>query len=109
MSKPFLRGGIPELLRQARRIQEKLDNLKEELKNREETVISAGGRVSVTVTGDRKIKAIRVDQEMLKNEDLAMVEDLLVSSVNSALDKIDELIKTETEKITGGVDLPGFF
>ena len=109
MTKVSLRGGLPELLRQARRVQERLEHVKDEMKSHEETVAVADGKVSVTVNGERRVKAIRIDPSMLKEEDLTMVEDLLVSAVNSGLDKIDELVQKETDKVTGGMDLPGLF
>ena len=109
MTKVSLRGGLPELLRQARRVQERLEHVKEEMKSHEETVTLADGKVAVTVNGERRVKAIKIDPAMLKEEDLSMVEDLLISAVNSGLDKVDELVQKETDKVTGGVDLPGLF
>jgi DNA-binding YbaB/EbfC family protein len=109
MTKVSLRGGLPELLRQARRVQERLEHVKEDMKKHEETITMASGKVTVTVTGERRVKAIKVDPTMLKEEDLPMVEDLLISAVNSGLDKIDDIIQKETDKVTGGMDLPGLF
>ena len=37
------------------------------------------------------------------------VEDLVAAAVNAALEKMDEHVKEETKKITGGMDLPGLF
>lgn len=106
---PMVRGGLPELLRQARRVQEKLEKVKEELKEREETIALADGKVTVTVTGERRVKSVKIDPVILKDEDLSMAEDLITSAVNSALDKIDDMIQQETDKVTGGMDIPGLF
>ena len=104
---PYLRGGIPELLRQARRVQEKLEAVKEELKERTETVSVASGKVTATVNGERRVTMVKIDPSLLKEEDLEMVEDLVTSAINAALDKIDKLIEEETEKVSGGMEIPG--
>ncbi len=109
MTKVSLRGGLPELLRQARRIQEKLEQVKQEMKNHEETVTLANGKVTVTVTGERRVKAIRIDPAMVREEDISLIEDSLVSAVNSGLEKVDEIIQRETDKVTGGLGISGLF
>ena len=62
---PMVRGGLPELLRQARRVQEKLEKVKEELKEREETIALADGKVTVTVTGERRVKSVKIDPSIM--------------------------------------------
>jgi DNA-binding YbaB/EbfC family protein len=106
---PVVRGGMPELLRQARRVQERLEKVKEDLKSREETVTMADGKVVVTVTGERRVKSVKLSPDILKDEDLSMAEDLITGAVNSALEKIDEVIQKETDSVTGGMDIPGLF
>ncbi|MFH1435892.1 MAG: YbaB/EbfC family nucleoid-associated protein [Pseudomonadota bacterium] len=104
---PYLRGGIPELLRQARRVQEKLEEVKEGLKERTETASVASGKVTATVNGQRRVTAVKIDPSLLKEEDLEMMEDLVTSAINAALEKIDKLIEEETEKVSGGMEIPG--
>ena len=106
---PFMRGGLPELLRQARRVQDRLDAMKEELKMKIETVTLADGKISVSVNGEKRVTVVKIDPALLREEDPAMVEDLVVSAVNAALEKIDAMFKEETEKVTGGMDIPGIF
>jgi DNA-binding protein YbaB len=45
--------------------------------------------------------------ELLKQEDLAMVQDLIVAGTNAALKKSQEMVEAEIEKVTGGVKIPG--
>lgn len=103
------RGGLPELLRQARGIQEKLNKVKEELKSRVEEVSIAGGKIRISVNGERRVESIKIDPAILKDEDISMVEDLVKSGINAALEKMDEIIEAETGKITEGFDIPGLF
>ena len=106
---PAFRGGIGEMMRYATRIQQKLGAMKEEVKTRTVTASAAGDRVTAEVNGERKVVRITIDREKVGTEDLAELSDLITAAVNLALDKMDALIKEETHKVTGGVDLPGFF
>jgi DNA-binding YbaB/EbfC family protein len=106
---PSFRGGISEMMRYANRIQQKLSDMKEEMKDETIDASAADGRVTATVNGERKVVKISIDREKVDLEDLSEVEDLIAAAVNMALDKMDERMKEETKKITGGMDLPGLF
>ena len=101
------RGGMGELMRQAGRMQRKIEQRKAELKS--ETVEASVGndQVKVSANGALEIVAITVSPELLKSEDLAMTQDLLVAGVNAALKKAQELVDAEIEKVTKGIKVPG--
>lgn len=101
------RGGMNELMRQASRLQRKVAQRKEELKA--ETVEAGAGndRVKVVVNGGRELVSVTIDPELLKGEDLSMVQDLVVAATNAALTKANEMIEAEVEKVSGGVRVPG--
>ena len=69
------RGGMNELMRQAARMQRKIDQAKTELKDKELTVEGLGGKVKVTLSLGRSVKRIEVDPETLKTEDRDLVFD----------------------------------
>jgi DNA-binding YbaB/EbfC family protein len=96
-----------ELMRQASRLQRRVEQRKQELKT--ETVEASAGndQVKVTVNGGGEVVAIVLAPELLKGEDLAMVQDLIVAGTNAALKKSQEMIEAEIEKVTGGVKIPG--
>jgi hypothetical protein len=96
-----------ELMRQASRLQRRVEQRKNELKT-ETTEASAGNdQVKVTVNGGGEIVSIVLAPELLKQEDLAMVQDLIVAGTNAALKKSQEMVEAEIEKVTGGVKIPG--
>ncbi len=103
------RGGMSELMRQASRLQRKIEKRKEELKA--ETVDASAGndQVKVTVNGGKELVAVVIDPELLKSEDLSMVQDLVVAAVNAGLKKSSEMVDAELEKVTGGLKVPGLF
>ena len=106
---PSFRGGISEMMRYANRIQQKLADMKEEMKDSTVSASAGGDRVTAEVNGERKVVKITIDRENVDLDDLSEVEDLVAAAVNLALDKMDEITKEETRKITGGMDLPGLF
>jgi len=96
-----------ELMRQASRLQRRVEQRKNELKT-ETTEASAGNdQVKVSVYGGGELVSIVLAPELLKQEDLAMVQDLIVAGTNAALKKSQEMVEAEIEKVTGGVKIPG--
>ena len=101
------RGGMGELMRQAGRIQRKVEKRREEL-NQETFEASAGNdMVTAVANGIPELTELRVDPALLEQEDLEMVQDLLVAAANAALTKAREHVDAEIEKITGGLSIPG--
>ena len=103
------RGGISELMRQAHRMQTKLEGAKADLKDQTWEAESAGGKMKVVINGAREIVSVTVDKELVTPEDLETLQDVFVSGVNAALKLADEKINEATEEITGGMKIPGMF
>ncbi|MFK7990913.1 MAG: YbaB/EbfC family nucleoid-associated protein [Sandaracinaceae bacterium] len=101
------RGGMSELMRQASRLQRKIESRKVELK--EETVEASAGndQVKAVANGGRELVSIVIDPKLLEGEDLDMVQDLVVAATNAALNKATEMVDEELEKVTGGMKIPG--
>jgi DNA-binding YbaB/EbfC family protein len=69
---------------------------------------SAGGEmVVVKANGLQQISEIKIDRSLLENPDAEMLEDLLVSATNQALDKAREATSAEMAKLTSNLQLPG--
>ena len=98
-------GGGPQnmqnMLRQAQKMQENLENKKAELEEKEYVVTSGGGMVEITAKGDG------INPEVVDPEDVEMLEDMLVAALNEAMRQIDEESERELEKVTGGLNIPG--
>lgn len=103
------RGGMSELMRQASRLQRKIEVRKQELKA--ETIEASAGndQVKVVVNGAKELVSITIAPELLKSEDLSMVQDLIVAAVNAGGQKANEFVDAELEKVTGGLKIPGLF
>lgn len=101
------RGGMNELMRQAARMQRKVDQARGELKDKELTVESLGGKVKVVVTLGRSVKRIDIDKQTLSTEDTDLVLDGVCAAINQGIEQADKQMEAELEKITGGVKIPG--
>ena len=96
-----------ELMRQAARMQRKIDDVKKSIKDKEVSATSAGDKVSVTVTCEGKLRAIAIDPAFLASEGIELSLDAVVAAANSALEAADKLVEGEIAKITGGIKIPG--
>jgi nucleoid-associated protein EbfC len=101
------RGGMNELVRQAARMQRKIDDVKKGLKDHEVTGSAVGDKVSVVATCEGKLRRIVIDPEFLKSEGLEMALDAVIAASNTALESADKLVEAEIAKVTGGMKIPG--
>lgn len=104
-----LRGGISELMRQAHRMQTKIEKVKEDLKEESWVAEAAGGKIKVTINGARELTEITIDKDLIDPDDIETLQDVVVSAVNAALTLAEEKINEATEAVTGGMKIPGMF
>lgn len=102
------RGGIQELMKQANRMQTKLERMREDIKEKEIIGQALDGKVKATVNGNRELLRLEFKLEDFEG-DLAMLQDAIVAAVNDGLRLADQMIDDESKKITGGLKLPGIF
>ncbi len=100
-------GGIQQLMKQANQMQMKMKKLQEEFATREFLASSGGGAVEVTVLGESQVKSVTINKDVFADGDAEMLQDMIVLATNDALSKSKEEYKLATEKITGGMNLPG--
>ena len=96
------------MMRQAQKLQEQMAAAQEELKNTE-VEGTAGGMVTVTMTGDKKIVGVSIKPEAVDPDDIEMLQDLIMVAVNEGIRQIEELANNEMGKLTGGLNLGGLF
>lgn len=95
------------MMKQMQKLQKQMENLEEELKNQEVTASSGGGAVEATVNGKKELIRIKIDETVVDPEDVGMLEDLVLTAVNSAMDEADNIANKRMGKLTGGLNIPG--
>lgn len=90
-------------------MQDEITALQEDIEARDFTATAGGGAVEVTLSGKKIIKSLNLKPEVVDPEDIEMLQDLIISAINEAVNNIETTTETEMSKITGGVSLPGLF
>ena len=101
-------GGNAGMMAQLKKLQEQMELAQARLA--EETVVgtSGGGAVKVTVTGDQHVTKVEVDPDFLKDADAEMLQDMLLTAVNQALDNSRKLQEERMGPLAGGMGGLGF-
>jgi DNA-binding YbaB/EbfC family protein len=98
---------IRALMQQAQQMQAKMAKVQEELAKRTVTVEVGGGQVQAVMNGKHQLVALTIRPEAVDADDVEFLQDLVVSAVNDAARKVDELVEQEMGSVTGGMNLPG--
>ena len=101
-------ANFSEILDQAKKMQEKMKQTQEMIKNLEITGNAGGNLVKITLNGDSEIKKIYIDKSIF-NEKKEMLEDLIIAAHTDAKQKLKIKTNEEISKVTGGVNLPEGF
>lgn len=88
---------LQKMMKQAQKLQGDMQKAQAELEAREYNNQAGGGAISITMLGNKKITALDINADMLDPEEKEMLQDLLVSLVNSTTEMID----AESEKVMG--------
>ena len=94
---------INNLMKEAKKMQSEMQKSQEELATKEFEATAGGGAISVKVTGEKVIKEIKIKPDVVDPEDVEMLEDLILTSVNEALRKVDSAQSQEFGKF----NIPG--
>ncbi len=96
------------MMGQLKKMQEQLAAIQAQLAEETVTASVGGGAVKVTMTGDQNCKAVVIDPELLKDADAEMLQDLLLSAVNMALEQSRALQAERMGPLAGGLGGLGF-
>ena len=80
---------INQLMQEAKKMQADMEKSQEELSSQEFEATAGGGAVSVKVAGDKTIKEIKLQKDVVDPDDVEMLQDLILTCVNEALRKVD--------------------
>lgn len=101
-----MKGGMGKILKQVQKAQVQMAKMQEQLGEKTVQSSSGGGAVRAEVNGHKELLSLQIDPEVLSEENREMLEDLILAAVNDALKQVDEIVNTEMQKLTGGLNLP---
>ena len=99
-------GNMKNLMKQAAKMKEQMSKLQEEVGEKEIETTAGGGMVRVTAKAKGEITSIKIEPDVINENDQDMLQDLIVAAVNEALKQGQELMNSEVSKLAGGLGLP---
>ena len=100
-------SSIGKLMKQAARIQRQMEEVQTQIAARTVETSSGGGVVKVVAKGDGTIASIKIDPQAVNPADTQLLEDLILTAINSALVQAKEISNSEMGKVTSGLNIPG--
>jgi DNA-binding YbaB/EbfC family protein len=94
------------MLKQGRQMQEKMAAMQEELARKQIVADAGAGMVEATVNGKQELVKLRIDKQKIDVNDTEMLEAMIVSAVQAAQAKAQEMMKDEMQKTVGDLGLP---
>lgn len=96
-----------DMMQRIQKMQEDMNAAQEEVENSEFSASAGGGAVEVTVSGKHEVRSIKIQPEVVDPEDVEMLEDLLIASLNEAVRKANDAMESRMQGVTGGLNIPG--
>jgi DNA-binding YbaB/EbfC family protein len=100
---PF--GDPRKLMKQLQQAQEKIQA---EIAALVIEATAGGGMVKAEMDGQKQLRSLKIDPEVVDKDDVEMLQDLVLAAVNEASRKVDDAIQEKVGGLTGGMKLPGF-
>jgi DNA-binding YbaB/EbfC family protein len=94
------------MLRQLQSLQENVLKAQEEVAAMTVTATAGGGAVTAVVSGERRVKSITIEPDVVDPEDVEMLQDLIVAAINQGLEQVDSAAAEKMGSATGGLGLP---
>jgi DNA-binding YbaB/EbfC family protein len=93
-----------KMLRQVQQMQDRMQKVQKELESETVETSAGGGAVTVVVTGAQKLVSVRIDPEAAG--DAEMLQDMVLTAVNEAMEKSKEMAAAKMQSVAAGLGLP---
>ena len=96
-------GGQAGMMQQLQRLQKQMEEAQAKLAEETVTVTAGGGAIKVVMTGDQKCRSVEISPDFMKDADAEMLQDMVLSAVNMALDQSRDLQQKWMGPLSGGL------
>lgn len=97
---------IMGLMKQAKEMQSKMENMQNELAEMEVEGFAGGGLVKIIMNGNGNMASVEIDPSLLKESETDIVEDLVMAAHNDAKAKLDHAKAEKTQELTADLPIP---
>jgi nucleoid-associated protein EbfC len=98
---------LGKLMKQAARAQQQIQQIQADLANRTVEASSSGGAVKVVAKCDGTLVSVKINPQAINPADAQLLEDMILSAVNQAIEQGRQIQSTEMAKATQGLNIPG--
>lgn len=91
------------MLQQLQGLQQDMLDAQEEMADKTFSATAGGGVVEAVITGDRRVRELTIDPEVVDPDDVGMLEDLIIAAINRAMEQVEETEADRMTKLTGGL------
>jgi nucleoid-associated protein EbfC len=99
---PF--GDPRKLMKQ---LQQQQERMQQEIAALVVEASSGGGMVKVEMDGQKQLRSLKIDPEVVSKDDVEMLQDLVTAAVNEAARQVDQAVQEKLAALTGGLKIPG--
>jgi DNA-binding YbaB/EbfC family protein len=99
---------IAKMMKQAQKMQADMARIQEELAKKTYEATAGGGAVKAVANGEGELQSLTIDPAILKDGDVEMLQDLIVTAVQEASQSAKKEAQKEMGKLTAGMNIPGF-
>jgi len=98
------KGGMNmnNLLKQAQKMQKKMQEAQEHLGEIQVEGSAGGGMVTAVANGNQELLEVKIEPEVME-DDVEILEDLIVAAVNQAMSKASEAAQEKMNDAAGGM------
>jgi len=97
--------GLGGMMKQAQKMQEKMQKAQEEIANMEVIGEAGAGMVKITMTGRHDVRRVEIDDNLM-GDDKDMLEDLIAAAVNDANRRVEAVSQEKMSAVTAGMPIP---
>jgi DNA-binding YbaB/EbfC family protein len=99
-------GQMSGMLQKVQQLQEEMVKTQDALADETISVTAGGGAIEITITGQQRLRAVKIDPDVVDPDDLEMLQDLIMAAVNEAIEQSQKMAADRLGELTGGLGLP---
>lgn len=103
MAKGFKGPQGGNMMQQLQKLQQQIETTQAELAEETVTATVGGGAVKIEITGDQRCRSVEIDASLLEEGDVEMLQDLLLTAINSGLDQSREMAADRLGPLASGL------
>ena len=94
-------------MQEAQKMQAQMQKAQADMAKQEFVGKASNGLVEVVVSGEMKVKEVKLDPEVVDKENIEMLQDMIVIAINDAFKKVEDASAANLSDLTKGLNIPG--